>query len=120
MFAYIQAHLALPQHQQGAVGGAGRSFLANDAASTSYARAGPAGSPHQLQLCLDVAEHGGIHVHLSDVNTLAGVNATKSIVPLFHYRTPAACTFVCVCQLFCVFKLMSWQVQCCPESEKTA
>ena len=40
MFAYIQAHLALPQHQQGAVGGAGGSFLANDAASTSYARAG--------------------------------------------------------------------------------
>jgi len=35
MFAFMQAHLALPQHQQGAVGGAGGSFPANDAPSTS-------------------------------------------------------------------------------------
>jgi len=34
MFAYMQAHLALPQHQQGTVGGAGGSFPVNDAAST--------------------------------------------------------------------------------------
>jgi len=67
MFAFMQAHLALPQHQQGAVGGAGGSFPANDAASTSYARAGPVGAPHQMQLCLAVAEHGGIHAHPSDV-----------------------------------------------------
>jgi len=33
MFAYMQEQLALPQHQQGAVGGTGGSFLANDAAS---------------------------------------------------------------------------------------
>ena len=82
MFAYMQAHLALPQHQQGAVGDAGGSFLANDAASTSYAWAGPAGAPHQLQSYLAVDEHGGIHAHPSDVNTLAGVNATKPIAPL--------------------------------------
>ena len=63
-FAYMQAQLAFPQHQQGAVGGTGGSFLANDAASTSYA----AGAPHHLQLCLAVAEHGGIHAHPSDVN----------------------------------------------------
>ena len=48
-----------------------------DAASSNYARAGPAGAPHHLQSCLAVAEHGGIHAHPSDVNTLAGVNATK-------------------------------------------
>jgi len=68
MFACMQAQLALPQHQQGAVGGTGGSFLANDAASTSYTRAGPARAPHHLQLCLAVAEHGGIHAHPSDVN----------------------------------------------------
>jgi hypothetical protein len=102
MFAFMQAHLALPQHQQGAVGGAGGSFPANDAASISYARAGPVGAPHQMQLCLAVAEHGGIHAHPSDVNTLAGVNATKPIVSLFHHRTPAACTFVCVSIILCV------------------
>ena len=94
MFAYSQAHLALPQHQEGAVGGAGGSFPANDAASTSYARAGPVGAPHQM--------HGGIHAHPSDVNTLAGVNATKPIAPLFHRRTPAACTFVCMSIILCV------------------
>jgi len=46
MFAYMQAHLALPQHQKGSVGGAGGSVPAIDAASTSYARAGPVGAPH--------------------------------------------------------------------------
>jgi len=102
MFVYMQAHLTLPQHQQGAVGGAGGSFPANDAASTNYARAGPVGVPHQMQLCLSVTEHGGIHVHPSDVNTLTGVNATKPISPLFHRRTPVVCTFVCVSIILCV------------------
>jgi len=55
-----------------------------------------------MQLCLAVAEHGGIHAHPSDVNTLAGVNATKPTAPLFHCRTPAACTFVCVSTILCV------------------
>ena len=34
--------------------------------------------PHQMQLCLAAAEHGGIHAHPSDVNTLAGVNVLIS------------------------------------------
>ena len=46
------------------VGGAGGSFPANDAASTSYARAGPVGAPHQMQLCLAVAEHGSMHTQV--------------------------------------------------------
>jgi len=71
-----------------------------DAASTSYARVGPDGAPHHLQSCLVVTEHGGIHAHQSDVNTLSGVNATKPIVPLFHLRTPAAC--VCKSVILCV------------------
>jgi len=101
MFAYIQAHLALPQHQGGSVGGTGGSFPGNDAASTNYARAVPVGAPHQMQLCLAVADHGGIHAHPSDVNMVAGVNATKTIGPLFHRRTPAGCTFVCVSIFLC-------------------
>ena len=36
------------------------------------------------------------------MNTLAGVNATRPIAPLFHRRTPAACTFVCVSIILCV------------------
>jgi len=102
MFTYIQAHLALPQHQPGVVGGSGGSFPANDAVSTIYARAVPVGTPHQMQLRLTVTDHGGIHAHPSDVNMVSGVNTTKSTGPLFHRRTPAACTFVCVSILLCV------------------
>jgi len=98
MFAYMQAHLALAQYQEGAVGGAGGSFLVNDAASTNYARAGPVGAPHQMQLCLVVAEHGGIHAHPSDVNTLAGVNATKPI----DFPSYSCSMYVCVCDNYFV------------------
>ena len=92
MFAYMQAQLALPQQQQAGGGGAGSaSLLGSDAASTSYAT-----------------------VHPTDVNTLASINASRAVAPLFQRRipallqhgSPAACTFVCVFNFFCVFHVL--------------
>ena len=45
--------------------------------------------------------HGGIQA----VNTLAGVNASKPIAPLFQRRPAEACTFLCVRVNFCCVRV---------------
>jgi len=49
--------------------------------------------------------HGGIQAHPTDVNTLAGVNASKPIALLFQRRPAAACTFLCVRVNFCCVRV---------------
>ena len=95
MFAYMQAQIA------GAGGGVcGASLTVPGSAQDSMFSASH-GNAGQVR-------HGGIQAHPIDVNTLAGVNASKPIAPLFQRRPAAACTFCSFVSIFvaCVSKHM--------------
>jgi len=92
MFAYMQAQIA---GAAGCVGGASQTVpgSAQDSMfSASHVNAGQVG-------------HGGIQAHPTHVNTLAGVNASKPIAPLFQRCPAAACTFLCVRVNFCCVRV---------------